>query len=235
MKKAEDKTEELKSMYSKNNCAPLALFLEENRIEAGLDEAGRGCLSGPVFAAAVILDPSNPIEGLNDSKKLSREERFALREQIHAKAKAYAVASCSASEIDEINILQASFLAMHRALDQLNCRPAHLLVDGNRFKPYGEIPFSCIIKGDGKMASIAAASILAKTYRDEWMESLHEEFPFYGWQTNKGYPTREHVKAIATYGQCAHHRMTFRWDKNIHQLEMEFDSVQQRGLKSIEG
>ncbi len=228
MKKAGKRTGELKSTFLKSNCTPLSLYLEENRIEAGLDEAGRGCLSGPVFAAAVILDPANPIEGLNDSKKLSREERFALREQILLKAKAYSVASCTAAEIDEINILQASFLAMHRALDQLNCQPAHLLIDGNRFKPYGKIPFSCIIKGDSKLAPIAAASILAKTYRDEWMESLHQEFPFYGWQSNKGYPTKEHVKAIAAYGQCLHHRLTFRWDKNIHQLELEFEDVQQR-------
>ncbi len=222
MKKAEDKTEESKSMYSKNDFVPLALFLEENRIEAGLDEAGRGCLSGPVFAAAVILDPANPIEGLNDSKKLSREQRFELREQILEKAICYGVATCTAAEIDEINILQASFLAMHRAVDQLSLRPACLLIDGNRFKPYQDIPYTCLIKGDGKMASIAAASILAKTYRDEWMENLHHEFPYYGWLSNKGYPTREHVRAIALHGRTAHHRMTFRWDKNFHQLEMEF-------------
>lgn len=225
MKKEEDKTDESKSMYSKNNDAPLALFLEENRLEAGVDEAGRGCLSGPVFAAAVILDPGNPIEGLNDSKKLSREQRFELREQILSKAIAYSVASCSAAEIDEINILQASFMAMHRAVDLLACRPDYLLIDGNRFKPYLDIPYSCLVKGDGKMASIAAASILAKTYRDEWMEALHQEFPHYGWQKNKGYPTREHVRAIAAHGRTIHHRMTFRWDKNMHQLEMEFETV----------
>jgi len=180
-----------------------------NKIEAGCDEAGRGCLAGPVFAAAVILPSDFKNELLNDSKQLSEKKRIYLREVIEKEALAWAVATVDAPEIDEINILNASFLAMHRALDKLSIVPEHLLIDGNRFKPYKSISHHCIVKGDGKYLSIAAASILAKTYRDDFMKRIHEEFPNYAWNKNKGYPTMEHKLAIQKHGFTPWHRKTF--------------------------
>jgi len=180
-------------------------------VEAGLDEVGRGCLAGPVVAAAVVLpsDFSHPL--LQDSKQLTKELRVELRAVILSSAVAWAIAEASHEEIDQINILKASFLAMHRAVDQLNTRPEHLLVDGNRFTPYPGIPHTCIVKGDGKFASIAAASILAKTYRDDLMSRLHEQHPEYHWDTNAGYPTPAHKRAIAALGPTVWHRRSFRW------------------------
>ena len=177
--------------------------------EAGLDEAGRGCYAGPVFAAAVILpeDFFHPL--LNDSKQLKEKQRDLLRPIIEKESIAFAVASVDNDEIDTINILQASFKAMHLSLDQLKIIPELLLIDGNRFKHYKKIPHHCIIKGDGKYASIAAASILAKTYRDEFMQKAHTAFPYYGWDKNKGYGTARHRQAIAQYGLCLHHRKSF--------------------------
>ncbi|MDP5140577.1 MAG: ribonuclease HII, partial [Spirosomaceae bacterium] len=179
-------------------------------VEAGLDEAGRGCLAGPVVAAAVILPKNYQHKLLNDSKQLTKKQREELRIVIQNDAVSYAVAECSPQEIDDINILKASFLAMHRAVEKLNQMPEHLLIDGNRFTPYPMIPHTCIIKGDTKFLSIAAASILAKTYRDDYMEKLAETFPEYHWHTNAGYPTPPHRRAIRTYGATEHHRMTFR-------------------------
>ena len=178
-------------------------------IEAGCDEAGRGCLAGSVYAAAVILpdDYDNPL--LNDSKQLSERQRYALREQIIADARAWAVGVVTPEEIDKINILRASFLAMHRALDQLSVRPEAIIVDGNRFTPYHDLPYTTVIKGDGKFQAIAAASILAKTFRDDYMNKLAEEFPQYGWASNKGYPTKKHREAIRRYGPTPYHRMSY--------------------------
>lgn len=184
--------------------------LEENRIEAGCDEAGRGCLAGPVFAAAVILPDGYTNELLNDSKQLSEKKRDALRPIIERDALAWAVGIVTAEEIDKINILNASFLAMHRAIDELKIKPEHLLIDGNRFKQYKDIPHTCIVKGDGKMMSIAAASILAKTHRDEFMKKIHAEFPQYAWNVNKGYPTKTHRAAIAEHGVSPYHRVSFK-------------------------
>lgn len=184
--------------------------LEENRIEAGCDEAGRGCLAGPVFAAAVILPDGYTNELLNDSKQLSEKKRDALRPIIERDALAWAVGIVTAEEIDKINILNASFLAMHRAIDGLKIKPEHLLIDGNRFKQYKDIPHTCIVKGDGKMMSIAAASILAKTHRDEFMKKIHAEFPQYAWNVNKGYPTKTHRAAIAEHGVSPYHRVSFK-------------------------
>lgn len=200
----------------------LELKYKTNCIEAGCDEAGRGCLAGPVFAAAVILPDDFSNEWLNDSKQLSEKQRSRLRAVIEQEALAWAVASVDNHEIDQINILNASILAMHRALDQLTVRPEHIIVDGNRFKPYSQIPHLCIVKGDGKYMSIAAASILAKTHRDEYMEKLHQQFPYYNWQKNKGYPTREHREGIARYGTTDFHRMSF----NLldQQLELPFEN-----------
>ena len=188
----------------------LEAFYDPEKIEAGCDEAGRGCLAGPVFAAAVILakDFEHPL--LNDSKQLSEKQRELAREVVEKEALAWQVAAVDPREIDEINILNASYLAMHRAVGQLNTRPELLLIDGNRFKPYEDIPFECIIKGDGKYLSIAAASILAKTYRDDYMKQLDEQFPYYGWKRNKGYPTKAHRAAILQHGACEHHRRSFR-------------------------
>ena len=177
--------------------------------EAGCDEAGRGCLAGPVYAAAVILPPDFKNELLNDSKQLTEHQRYLLRPIIEKEAVAWAVGVVSAEEIDKINILNASFLAMHRALDQLKVRPEHIIVDGNRFKPYHEVPHVTIVKGDGKYLSIAAASILAKTYRDDYMNAIDAEFPVYGWKKNKGYPTKAHRAALAKYGPSPHHRMSY--------------------------
>lgn len=183
--------------------------LNKELIEAGCDEAGRGCLAGAVYAAAVILPKDYKNERLNDSKQLTERQRYALREEVERDALAWAVGIVSPAEIDQINILNASILAMHRAVDQLELRPQHLLIDGNRFKPYRDIPHTTVVKGDGKYLSIAAASILAKTYRDDYMNGLHEEFPCYDWNHNKGYPTKKHRVAIAERGTTPYHRMTF--------------------------
>ncbi|MDX2359953.1 MAG: ribonuclease HII [Crocinitomicaceae bacterium] len=187
----------------------LLSFKDWNSIEAGCDEAGRGCLAGPVVAAAVILPKDFKNEILNDSKKLSEAKRNLLRPIVEKEAIAFGVSFVFQEEIDEINILNASFMAMHRAVDQLKERPDSLLIDGNRFNPYPEISHDCIIKGDGKYLSIAAASILAKTYRDEYMKKIHNEFPMYDWINNKGYPTKKHRRAILEHGDCKHHRRTF--------------------------
>lgn len=184
--------------------------LEPGRVEAGCDEAGRGCLAGPVFAAAVILPEGYENELLNDSKQLSERKRDLLRPQIEKDAVAWAVGIVTEEEIDKINILNASFLAMHRAIKGLGVVPDHLLIDGNRFNPYEGIPHTCIVKGDGKMMSIAAASILAKTHRDEYMARIDAQFPQYGWKVNKGYPTKAHRKAIETFGASPFHRKSFR-------------------------
>lgn len=184
-------------------------YLQENRIEAGCDEAGRGCLAGAVYAAAVILPPDFKNEMLNDSKQLTEKQRYALRSVIEESALAWAVGIVSPEEIDQINILNASFLAMHRAIDQLKIRPEHLLIDGNRFNPYPNIPHTTIVKGDGKYLSIAAASILAKTYRDDYMNQLHREYPVYDWDHNKGYPTKQHRAAIAEHGISPYHRKSY--------------------------
>lgn len=184
-------------------------YYNKGKIEAGCDEAGRGCLAGPVVAAAVILPKNFKNELLNDSKQLSEAKRKLLRPIIEKEAIAFAVSFVFEKEIDEINILNASFTAMHRATDQLETRPELLLIDGNRFNPYPNIPHECIIKGDGKYLSIAAASILAKTYRDDYMEKIHEEFPMYDWNKNKGYPTKKHRKEIFHHGDCKHHRKSF--------------------------
>lgn len=184
-------------------------YLEETRTEAGCDEAGRGCLAGAVFAAAVVLPKDFRCEALNDSKKLSEKQRYALRPLIEKEALAWAVGIVSPEEIDQINILNASFLAMHRAIDVLQVCPEHLLIDGNRFKCYPEIPHTCIVKGDGKYLSIAAASILAKTYRDDYMLQLHNEHAMYHWDRNKGYPTKAHREAIREYGITIYHRKSF--------------------------
>lgn len=186
-----------------------SLFNNLGLVEAGCDEAGRGCLAGSVFAAAVIFPPDYRNERLNDSKQLSAKRRIALREEVQRDAVAWAVASVSPREIDNINILNASILAMHRALDQLAVRPEFVIVDGNRFKPYRQLPYETIVKGDGKYLSIAAASILAKTYRDDYMRELHVEMPYYGWDRNAGYPTREHRQAILTHGVTPYHRLSF--------------------------
>ncbi|MCI5081668.1 MAG: ribonuclease HII [Saprospiraceae bacterium] len=188
----------------------LKAFFDTTLVEAGCDEAGRGCLAGPVFAAAVILpkDFGHPL--LNDSKQLSEKRRYEARTIVEDAALAWAVAQVNPTEIDEINILNASFLAMHRSIDQLQIRPESLLIDGNRFRPYHDIPFHCIVKGDGKFMSIAAASILAKTYRDDYMMQIATDFPYYDWQKNKGYPTKAHRKAILEHGPCLHHRRSFR-------------------------
>lgn len=185
-------------------------YLIEGRIEAGCDEAGRGCLAGPVTAAAVILPPDFHNDLLNDSKQLTERQRDLLRPIIEREALAWAVAFVSPREIDEINILKASFTAMHRAIDGLKIRPEALLIDGNRFIKYQDIPHTCIVKGDGKMMSIAAASVLAKTHRDEFMRKIAQEHPEYAWDKNKGYPTRDHRSAIEQYGTTPHHRMTFQ-------------------------
>lgn len=181
----------------------------ESLIEAGCDEAGRGCLAGSVYAAAVILPPDYQNELLNDSKKLTAKKRYALREEIERDAIAWAVGIVTPEEIDKINILNASFLAMHRALDQLKVCPEAVIVDGNRFKPYQDLPSTTIVKGDGKYLSIAAASILAKTYRDDYMLSLAEEYPQYDWQSNMGYPTKKHRQAIREHGITPYHRKSY--------------------------
>lgn len=192
-----------------------------NLIEAGCDEAGRGCLAGSVFAAAVILPSDYDNHVLNDSKQLTRKKRNELREVIMQAAVAWAVGEVSPQEIDEINILRASFLAMHRALDQLKVRPQAIIVDGNRFTPYHDIPYTTIVKGDAKYQSIAAASILAKTFRDDYMDRLAEEYPQYHWESNMGYPTREHRAAIQQYGVTPYHRRSYNLLGNT-ELSLDF-------------
>lgn len=194
----------------------------ENMIEAGCDEAGRGCLAGSVYAAAVILPPDYENAMLNDSKQLTEHRRYALREVIERDALAWAIGIVTPEEIDRINILNASILAMHRALDLLTMRPEAVIVDGNRFKPYHKLPYTTIVKGDGKYLSIAAASILAKTYRDDYMNALAEDYPQYDWKSNKGYPTRKHREAIRQYGTTPLHRMSYNLLGDT-QLELNFE------------
>ncbi|QRR02907.1 ribonuclease HII [Dyadobacter sandarakinus] len=205
----------------------LKAYYNINVIEAGLDEVGRGCLAGPVVAAAVILPQDYTHAYLNDSKQLTRSQRLELETEIVREALAWAVAEVDNLEIDRINILKASFLAMHRAVDKLTHRPEHLLVDGNRFTPYPMIPHTCIIKGDAHYLSIAAASVLAKNYRDELMSGLSQQYPHYGWETNVGYPTIHHRRAIGLHGPCPYHRMTFRLLKaeETGQLEEETEDL----------
>ena len=193
----------------------------EGLIEAGCDEAGRGCLAGSVFAAAVILPADYNNSALNDSKKLTEHQRYALREQIMADAEAWAVGEVTPEEIDKINILKASFLAMHRALDQLKVRPEAIIVDGNRFVPYHDLPYTTVVKGDGKYQAIAAASILAKTFRDDYMTRLDCEYPCYGWAGNKGYPTAKHRQAIREHGVSPYHRMSYNLLGN-EELSLDF-------------
>ena len=202
----------------------LKQFYHPGLIEAGCDEAGRGCLAGSVYAAAVILPPDYVNEQLNDSKKLTERQRYALREVILRDATAWAVGVVTPEEIDKINILNASFLAMHRALDQLSVRPEAIIVDGNRFRPYGNLPYATIVKGDGKYLSIAAASILAKTFRDDYMNHLAEEYPMYDWQSNKGYPTHKHREAIRQHGITPYHRKSYNL-LGDGQLMLEFEEV----------
>ncbi len=192
----------------------------KNILEAGCDEAGRGCLAGPVVAAAVILLPDFDYGALNDSKKLTEKQRKELRPVIEENAIAWAVEMVSNSEIDKINILNASFLAMNRAAQKLNVKPGHLLIDGNRFRPQTDIPFTCFVKGDARFYSIAAASVLAKTWRDEYMEKIHQEFPHYDWKNNKGYPTKKHREAIAKHGITKYHRLSFNLINR--QMELQF-------------
>lgn len=198
-------------------------YYEQGRVEAGCDEAGRGCLAGSVYAAAVILPPDYHNERLNDSKKLTARQRYALRQDIERDTVAWAVGVVTPQEIDQINILNASILAMHRALDQLQLRPEAIIVDGNRFKPYRDLPHTTIVKGDGKYLSIAAASILAKTYRDDEMVRLAQEYPDYDWQHNMGYPTRKHREAIRQHGVTPYHRRTFNL-LGSEELTIPFDS-----------
>jgi ribonuclease HII len=194
----------------------------EGLLEAGCDEAGRGCLAGPVYAAAVILPPDYHNEQLNDSKQLSEKHRYELREVIERDALAWSVGVVDNNEIDRINILRASILAMHRALDALSLRPQAVIVDGNRFSPYRDLPYTTIVKGDGKYLSIAAASILAKTYRDDCMLALHKEYPCYSWDRNKGYPAPAHRQAIRQHGPSPYHRMTFNLLGEDPQLQFDF-------------
>ena len=196
----------------------LKLRFQKQVVEAGCDEAGRGCLAGPVFAAAVILPDKFYHRLLNDSKQVVEPNRYKLRKVIEKKAIAFAVGIVDNDEIDSINILNASFKAMHLALEKLNQEPGLLLIDGNRFNCYKNVPHQCIVQGDGKYSAIAAASILAKTYRDDYMRQLHSEFPYYSWHTNKGYATKEHCKAIEEFGLCRYHRKSF--DIKAAQLEL---------------
>jgi len=199
----------------------LELKYHKDLIECGTDEAGRGCLAGPVTAAAVILKDDFKNKLLNDSKQLSEKNRDSLRILIEEEALCYAVSHVMMEEIDEINILNASILGMHRSIEQLSTSPEHIAVDGNKFKPYQEIPHQCVIKGDGKYLNIAAASILAKTYRDEFMAKIHEEYPMYNWKQNKGYPTKQHREAIKKYGITKYHRKSFRLLPEQLSLQLE--------------
>ncbi|MBO7593111.1 MAG: ribonuclease HII [Bacteroidaceae bacterium] len=198
-------------------------YYKQGVIEAGCDEAGRGCLAGSVYAAAVVLPTDYHNDLLNDSKQLTAKQRYRLREEIERDAVAWALGIVTPKEIDEMNILRASITAMHRAIDGLKVRPEHLIIDGNKFLPYrnGEVPYTTIVKGDGKYLSIAAASILAKTYRDDYMKDLHNEYPFYGWDHNAGYPTKEHRQGIENHGTTSYHRMTFNLLGAV-QLELPF-------------
>ena len=200
-------------------------YYKEGVIEAGCDEAGRGCLAGSVYAAAVILPPDYHNDLLNDSKQLTAKQRYQLREEIERDAVAWALGIVTAQEIAEMNILRASITAMHRAIDGLKVRPQNLIIDGNKFLPYKHegkvIPHTTIVKGDGKYLSIAAASILAKTYRDDYMKELHKEYPYYGWDHNAGYPTKEHRKGIEIHGTAPYHRMTFNLLGGV-QFELPF-------------
>lgn len=207
-------------------------YLQAGRLEAGCDEAGRGCLAGPVFAAAVILPldieeriahGESGLSLLNDSKQLTEKQRYQLRPIIEKEALAWAVGVCTHEEIDRLNILKASIEAMHRAVRGLTVRPEFLLIDGNRFYPFEDLPHQTIVKGDGKMMSIAAASILAKTYRDDFMIKLHEEYPYYDWKTNKGYPTKKHRAGIALHGASPYHRTSFTLLREPQQLEIKFE------------
>ena len=198
----------------------LLQYLNKGVVEAGCDEAGRGCLAGPVFAAAVILPPSFSNDLLNDSKKLTERQRYELRPIIEREAIAWAVGIVDNREIDRINILRASIEAMHRAIRLLKVRPEALLIDGNRFYPFEDIPHTTIVKGDGKIMSIAAASVLAKTYRDDFMTQIDQEFPQYNWRVNKGYPTKDHRTAIAQHGATKYHRMSFRLLPEPEQLQL---------------
>ena len=201
----------------------LKQYQREGVIEAGCDEAGRGCLAGDVYAAAVILPPDFTNELLNDSKQLNESQRYLLREIIEREAIAWAVGIVTAEEIDKINILRASILAMHRAVDALKVRPEHLLIDGNKFNPYPGITHNTVVKGDATYMSIAAASILAKTYRDDYMQRIAKEYPMYDWQSNKGYPTAKHRAAIKEYGTSPYHRMTFNLlGEEPEQLKLDF-------------
>lgn len=197
-------------------------YLHPDLIEAGCDEAGRGCLAGAVYAAAVILPKDYQNPRLNDSKQLTEKQRYALRQEVERDALAWAVGIVSPEEIDQINILNASILAMHRAVEGLTRRPEHLLIDGNRFKPFQEIPYTTVVKGDGKYLAIAAASILAKTYRDDYMNALATEYPAYDWQSNKGYPTAKHRAAIASHGITPYHRKSFNLLGDRAQLTLDF-------------
>lgn len=202
----------------------LKKFQTEGVIEAGCDEAGRGCLAGDVYAAAVILPPDFENELLNDSKQLTEAQRYRLRNIIEKEAVAWAVGIVTAAEIDKINILRASILAMHRAVDKLKVRPEHLLIDGNKFSPYPGITHNTVVKGDATYMSIAAASILAKTYRDDYMLAIAKEYPMYDWQNNKGYPTAKHRAAIRAHGTTPHHRMSFNLlGEEPKQLELSFE------------
>jgi ribonuclease HII len=196
--------------YFRKNIIMLINSYLKNKLECGTDEAGRGCLAGPVTAAAVILSRRFKSAILNDSKTVKVSQRLILRKLIEEKAICFSVTHLDNEKVDEINILNASILAMHHCIDKMKTRPEHILVDGNRFKPYQDIPHLCVIKGDGKYLNIAAASILAKTYRDAYMEKIHEEFPMYNWKKNKGYPTAEHREAIKKYGITKYHRKSFR-------------------------
>lgn len=200
----------------------LKSFYHSGVLEAGCDEAGRGCLAGPVYAAAVILRPDFRNELLNDSKQLTERRRYELRDVIQRQAVAWAVGVVDNHEIDEINILRASILAMHRALDALEVRPEEIIVDGNRFYAYRDVPHTTIVKGDARFLSIAAASILAKTYRDDCMQRLHREFPYYAWDKNKGYPTKAHRDAIRQHGITDYHRTTFNLLGDSPQLQFDF-------------
>ena len=201
-------------------------YYKQGLVEAGCDEAGRGCLAGSVYAAAVILPPDYHNDLLNDSKQLTAKQRYRLREEIERDAVAWAVGIVTAQEIDEMNILRASITAMHRAIDGLKVRPQHLIIDGNRFMPYRQdgvvVPHTTVVKGDGKYLSIAAASILAKTYRDDYMKELHQQYPYYGWDHNAGYPTKEHRRGIEEHGTTPYHRMTFNL-LGATQLELPFE------------
>ena len=197
-------------------------YYSEYELEAGCDEAGRGCLAGSVYAAAVIFPKDYHNDELNDSKQLSAKKRYALREIVERDALAWAVGIVTPEEIDKINILNASILAMHRALDQLKVRPEAVIVDGNKFKPYHDLPYTTIVKGDGKYLSIAAASILAKTFRDDYMDRLAEEYPQYDWLSNKGYPTKKHREAIRKYGVTPYHRMSYNLLGGTGELSLDF-------------